>query len=392
MEKNAVKSHLMLHALNPIEKAICKKIILTSFLLFIFLVLPLFCFYETLLKLGAPARFLIMAAAFAFFLLILSVRIKKIVSRHISKPLDELSKFTDEVASGNYYAHASVFSDTEVGSLARNLNFMVEMTSKHTSALEESINSKTAEVEKLKIKADSLAQQLTEALKCRRDMDSIFSIDMKSPVCAMINYFEVLCFSDEFFKEKCHARLNSLSASVKNAYLDFFSAAGIADGEKLSVSCAKTSFEALIDSALERYAPSAEIKNITVKKDIGEDLAFASIDKIKISSVVDNLISNAVKFSPSGKQITIRSHFEGESLYFAISDKGKGISEDIQEKIFLSDFCVTTPGTFGESGFGTGLKLCKAFIEAHGGTFWFESSPDAGSVFYFKIPMGKINI
>ena len=269
---------------------------------------------------------------------------------------------------------------------------MVEMTSKHTSGLEEIINSKTAEAEKFKSKADSLALQLVEAQRHNRDIDSVFSIDIKAPVCAMINYLEVLCFSDEKFKEKCHGHLSRLSAAVKNSYIDFFIAAGIADAEKLSVSCVKTSFEALIDSALERYSLSAQIKNLTIKKDIGEGMTFASVDKFKISSVVDNLISNAIKFSPAGKQITIRTHFEGESLYFSIADKGNGISEEIQEKIFLSDFCVTTPGTFGESGFGTGLKLCKAFIEAHGGAFWFESSPDAGSVFYFKIPMGKINI
>ena len=55
------------------------------------------------------------------------------------------------------------------------------------------------------------------------------------------------------------------------------------------------------------------------------------------------------------------------------------MSEDIQEKIFLSDFCVSMPGTFKESGFGTGLKLCKSLIEAHGGSFWFEPGRDCGA-------------
>jgi len=384
----------MLHALSPIEKTICKKIILTASLLFAFFILPLFYFYEQLLKLTPMARsFLLFIAAFSA-LIILSRRIKKIISRHVSKPLDELSKLTDEVASGNYYAHARVFSDTEVGSLAKNLNFMIEMTSKHTCFLEESIASADAENNKLKASVEELNRQLVETFNVRRDFDKLVSQDIKTPLNALINYLEALCFTDAEFKNKYGAAVNAHASAVKNACLDFLSAARLGEGgdEKLIINNSKISFSPLVDKAIDYYAPLISIKKLEIKKEISDGLTFVNIDRPKISAVINNLVSNAVKFSPVGSAIVVKACFEGESLLFLISDRGAGISEEIQEKTFLSDFCVSSPGTFTESGFGTGLKLCKSFIETHGGTFWFETKESGGSIFYFKIPMGKVNI
>ncbi len=384
----------MLHALSPIEKTICKKIILTALLLFVFFILPLFYYYEQLLKLNPGARILLLFFLFASALAILAGRIKKIISRHISRPLDELSKLTDEVAAGNYYAHARVFSDTEVGSLAKNLNFMIEMTSKHTSSLEETISSASAENHKLKAAVEDLNRRLAETLNSKRDFDKLVSLDIKTPLNALINYLEAAGFDDTEFKNKYGAQLFAPASAVKNACLDFLSAAGLGEGgeEKLIINNSKTSFSPLVDKAFDYYAPIIEIKKLSIKKEISDALTFVNIDRAKISAVVNNLVSNAVKFSPAGGVILVKACFEGESLLFSISDKGAGISEEIQEKTFLSDFCVSAPGTFAESGFGTGLKLCKSFIEIHGGTFWFDTREGSGSIFYFKIPMGRVNI
>lgn len=383
----------MLHALNPIEKTICKKIILTAVLLFVLLVLPLFFFYENISKLGAAARVLIPFFACAAFLAILARRIKKIVSRHVSKPLDELSKLTDEVAAGNYYAHASVFSDTEVGSLAKNLNFMVEMTSKHTAGLEETLSAAAGENEKFRAEIEKLKIELTAFQKKRRDFDALVSIDLKTPLNALINHLEAVCFNGPEFKDKCLAPLNTLASAVRNAYLDFHAASmagiGDCDDDGLIINRGRASFGAIVDRAIEYYLPVIEIKGLTIKKEIAAELSAANIDAVKVGSAVNNLVSNAVKFSPAEQIITINACFEGDSLFFSIADKGCGVSEDIQEKIFLSDFCVSMPGTFKESGFGTGLKLCKSLIEAHGGSFWFEPGRDCGSVFYFKVPAGR---
>lgn len=384
----------MLHALNPIEKTICKKIILTAVLLFALLVLPLFFFYENISRLGHAARVLIPLFACAAFLTVLARRVKKIISRHVSKPLDELSKLADEVAAGNYYAHASVFSDTEVGSLAKNLNFMVEMTSKHTAGLEETLSAAAGDNEKLRAEVEKLKAGLAAFHKKRRDFDALVSVDLKTPLNALINHLEAVCFNGPELKDKCLARLNTLASAVRNAYLDFHAAsmAGTGDGgdeDGLIINRGRASFGAIVDRAVEYYLPVIEIKGLTIKKEIAAELSAANIDALKVGSAVNNLVSNAVKFSPAGQTVSINACFEGDSIFFSIADKGCGVSEDIQEKIFLSDFCVSMPGTFNESGFGAGLKLCKLLIEAHGGSFWFEPGRDGGSVFYFKVPAGR---
>lgn len=379
----------MLHALNPIEKTICQKIVITAALLIAVLVVPLLAFHESLCRLGGPARALITLSALAAFLFILSKRIKKIVSRHVSRPLDELSKLADEVAAGNYYAHASVFSDTEVGSLAKNLNFMVEMTSKHTAALEEELAAASAENARAKAAVEKLEAEVETLRKGRLDMDRLASMDVKTPVNALINHLEAVCFEGPELREKYLARLNSLTEAVRNSYLDAFAAScGAGDDERFIINRRRTSLLAIIEKAVEYYAPIAEIKKITLSRDVQPELAAANVDGPKIAAVVNNLVSNAVKFSPAGATITLRACFEGDSLLFSISDRGGGVANDIQEKIFLNDFCVTTPGTFNESGFGAGLKICKTLIEAHGGAFWFEN-PGAGSVFFFKVPAAR---
>ncbi len=386
-------NNAMLHASNPIEKTICNKIILTALLLFIFLIMPIFMLFDRL-PADAALRFIIVIIAFVIFLMILSKRIRKIIERHVSRPLNELSKLTDEVASGNYGAHAAVFSDTEVGSLAKNLNFMIEMTARYMTEFEENLGVAEKQKKELKSNVDELKTALSEFKKNERNFDRLISIDIKTPLNALINFFETLCFGDELFAKEYGVIIKTISAAAKNAYLDFLGAADF-DGEleeKLKINRTRASFDSIIEQATGYYSPVIKIKNVNICRDISGKLDALNIDELKISAIVNNLVSNAVKFSPAGKTIVIAACLEGESLLFSIADKGTGLSEEIQEKTFLSDFCISTDGTFRESGFGMGLKLCKLFIEAHGGKFWFETSPEKGSVFYFKTPSVKINI
>jgi signal transduction histidine kinase len=270
---------------------------------------------------------------------------------------------------------------------------MVEMTSKHTAGLEETLSAAAGENEKLRSEIEKLKAEMTAGQKKRRDFDALVSVDLKTPLNAFINHLEAVRFNGPEIKDQCTARLNTLAEAVRNAYLDFHAAAiaGIGDGDDdgLIINRGRASFGAIVDRAVEYYQPVIEIKGLTIKKEIADELSAANIDAAKVGSAVNNLVSNAVKFSPAEQTVSINACFEGDSLFFSIADKGCGVSEDIQEKIFLSDFCVSMPGTFKESGFGTGLKLCKSLIEAHGGSFWFEPGRDGGSVFYFKVPAGR---
>jgi len=111
-----------------------------------------------------------------------------------------------------------------------------------------------------------------------------------------------------------------------------------------------------------------------------------------LTTIIRNLVSNAIKFTPSGGEIVISARqFEKEPnfVYISVKDSGVGISEENQSKLFKIDKSFTTLGTHQERGTGLGLILVKEFVEKHGGKIWVESELGKGSVFSFTLPKGK---
>ncbi len=110
-------------------------------------------------------------------------------------------------------------------------------------------------------------------------------------------------------------------------------------------------------------------------------------DKAMISSVIRNLISNALKFTAKGGKITMESFLNDGEWVFQITDSGIGISPENQKKLFRTDESYSTKGTENESGTGLGLILSKEFIEKHGGSIKVESEVGKGTTIQFSIPL-----
>jgi len=142
---------------------------------------------------------------------------------------------------------------------------------------------------------------------------------------------------------------------------------------------------ALINEVIELLGESAHLKSITIIRELPRNmLVFA--DKAMISTILRNLISNAIKFTYPGGKIVISSDKKPDELMISISDNGIGIKKEVIDKLFRIDETYIAPGTQEEKGTGLGLILCKEFIEKHGGKIWVESEVDKGSTFYFTIP------
>lgn len=141
----------------------------------------------------------------------------------------------------------------------------------------------------------------------------------------------------------------------------------------------------LIDLALENLAHSLEDEvRIEVKPDLPRILADAG----QISSVFQNLISNAIKFRREGAPAVVEVGFEegrsSEKCIFYVRDEGIGIDEEFLGRIFV--IFQRLHGKFEYSGTGLGLAICKKIVEKHGGRIWVWSAPGQGSTFYFSIP------
>lgn len=130
---------------------------------------------------------------------------------------------------------------------------------------------------------------------------------------------------------------------------------------------------------------SALQKSITIHSELPNNI-LVSADKARISSILRNLISNAIKFTKSGGEIIISSIQQLDKIIVSVTDNGVGINPESIKKLFRIDGNYSTIGTQNEKGTGLGLILCKNFIETHGGEIWVESELGKGSTFRFTIP------
>jgi two-component system sensor histidine kinase/response regulator len=126
-------------------------------------------------------------------------------------------------------------------------------------------------------------------------------------------------------------------------------------------------------------------KSITIKRSLPPN-ALVVADKAMISTVLRNLISNAIKFSYPDGEIVISAKEIKNELTVSVTDNGVGISKASINELFRIDKNHSTQGTLNEKGTGLGLLLCKEFVEKHGGKIWIESEEGIGSTFYFTLP------
>lgn len=130
-------------------------------------------------------------------------------------------------------------------------------------------------------------------------------------------------------------------------------------------------------------------KEITLKNLLMHNLPVYA-DKPMISTVIRNLVSNALKFTPDHGEVTISATIVHLEVVICVTDSGIGIPEERVKKLFRIDEGISTPGTRKERGTGLGLILCKEFIDKHKGKIWAESTVNSGSRFQFSLPLPTI--
>lgn len=139
---------------------------------------------------------------------------------------------------------------------------------------------------------------------------------------------------------------------------------------------------------IEVLKPTAHQKQITLTSDLpGEALVLADMNMVE--TIVRNLVSNAIKFTPEGGNITISMKHAQHAVTIAITDTGIGIESDVLPKLFDIDRKYHRAGTAHEKGTGLGLILCKEFVERHGGTIQVKSELNHGSTFSFTLPLSN---
>ena len=98
------------------------------------------------------------------------------------------------------------------------------------------------------------------------------------------------------------------------------------------------------------------------------------------------MISNAIKFSPSGASIVVSIFEDDDQVVISVEDNGIGIPEKLRAQVFNMFTTAQRPGTAGEKSFGLGLSICQQIIENHHGKIWFESKVNTGTTFHISLP------
>ncbi|MFA6094925.1 MAG: HAMP domain-containing sensor histidine kinase [Candidatus Paceibacterota bacterium] len=134
---------------------------------------------------------------------------------------------------------------------------------------------------------------------------------------------------------------------------------------------------------------TAEMKKVTLTFSADNDPALEKIpcDAERISDVFQNLVSNAITYTPENGTVMVSLRRFGNDIRTAISDTGIGISKDHQKNIFVKFYRAPNGARMDPNGTGLGLFIAKTIVEKHGGKCWFESAENKGTTFYFTLPI-----
>ena len=221
--------------------------------------------------------------------------------------------------------------------------------------------------------------------------DKFFSIiahDLKNPFNAIIGFSDILADQvreKDYEGVEEYAEIIQSSSQRAMSLLSNLLEWSRAQTGRLNFDPLQFDLVSLINEITLFSDDSARQKSITVTRELPHH-ALVTADKAMIGTILRNLLSNSIKFTNYGGQISIKLDHSQKGFTVSVSDNGVGIDKKDQEKLFRIDKSHTTTGTQQEMGTGLGLLLCKEFIDLHGGEIGVESEKGKGSSFYFIIP------
>ena len=234
--------------------------------------------------------------------------------------------------------------------------------------------------------------------RLKADFNSMIVHDLRSPMNVIQGFIELIRTRvvGEINTEQ-EELLDIAKENVKKVLtlIDNFLVASKLEVGKFGIEPKVGEINALIERIIENHQVLLKNKNITLKSDLNQNLPLLYFDSLRIEQVFNNLLSNALKFTPEQGRILVKSGFhqkniKGEEKMFAkilVQDTGPGIPEEKQKYVFEKYEQVDSETSLKSAGTGLGLAICKEIIGLHGGEIWIESNEKRGSQFYFTLPI-----
>ncbi|WP_367866857.1 MASE3 domain-containing protein [Pedobacter sp. WC2423] len=245
---------------------------------------------------------------------------------------------------------------------------------------------------------DITALRITELrlMELNNTKDKFFSIiahDLRNPFTSLISFSELIYKNvNRLSPEKIESLAMRMNDSAKQAYVLL---ENLLHWSKMQTGVLKPDLQEL--DVVELFNEIKHISSsIAVAKGIEikiEELPSARIvaDKQMVSTILRNIIANAIKFSYAGGSVVLNAYDRQDEILFSVTDSGVGIEKKQMELLFKADSSFSTPGTQNETGTGLGLRLCREFVEISGGSIWLESELGLGTTIYFTIPTQTVH-
>lgn len=218
---------------------------------------------------------------------------------------------------------------------------------------------------------------------------SIISHDLMNPFNALLGFSNILKDAvkenDQKEIEECSTIVQQSATRISNLLQNLLVWSRMHNG-KIQFSPKSARIEELISNTMMVLSPVAQNKQIKLDWSVDGDIT-AKLDTNMIGSVLQNLVTNAIKFTEKGGEVRVSAFIEAENLNIEVADTGVGMTDEQIQKLFRLDKTASSRGTDDEVGTGLGLIISKEFVEMHCGKIWVESTLGKGSKFCFRIPI-----
>ncbi|MEN8216883.1 MAG: hybrid sensor histidine kinase/response regulator [Pseudomonadota bacterium] len=237
-------------------------------------------------------------------------------------------------------------------------------------------------------------EQLIKLNQEKNEFLGIAAHDIKNPLTAIQSAAEVIELDYETMSKndmvKGAKRISVTTRQLFTLIDNLLDINAIESGE-FNISPSIIDIFPTLQSLVMTYSNRAKTKNITVQFQSHEKQYHAFVDGNTIMQVLDNLISNAIKYSPYGKQVNIRVTESDKFIRCEIQDEGPGLSDSDQQKLFHKFSKLSTKPTGGEHSTGLGLFIVKKLVEAMNGKVWCESELGKGTTFFVDFPVSAVS-
>lgn len=241
------------------------------------------------------------------------------------------------------------------------------------------------------VRSEKERRRLLELDKVKDELISMVSHDLRGPVSTMIMAVDIISrgnYGPLSEKQNHYLQMIKNSGLKLNAFIsNILDAAKIKAG-KMEFHKREIRVQEMLPALVDFFTLSASAKGLSLDQKYPQDLPSILGDQEKLEQVINNLVGNAMKFTPSGGRITLEAEPDGDFVRFSVTDTGYGISAEDLPKLFaqFQQVNLAQSKQIHAGGTGLGLSICKTIAESHGGKIWVESKKEKGSSFRFTIP------